>query len=389
MTNKSIIGQIVVFLIFLSLISCENFDWNLKEKPIIRDIQIQYIDSNSCEINIDIEFIKSKKVNPDDVIVVQLYIDTNNLFELSVIKEKVNLGLNKLNLKNLEVNKLYFVKIIVRNQIGETRSKFIEFHTINSGGLPSLNSLESSLMNDNSSFLRGKIYDTGTSTITSKGFCYSTSNDPTILNLVTSVSGTSIGNFSKTVTDLSSNTTYFFRAFAVNSSGVAYGDVLSFQTTLTPPFIGKNYQGGIIAYVDSSGLHGIIAAPFDQIDSPWGCVGSFIACVDANDGNQNTIDILNSCAEFGIAAKNCSDLELNGFIDWYLPSIQELNYLYDSRSLIGGFITSGSGLIWGETFYWSSTESTLNYSRFINFVGGYSSSEIKSATCHVRAVRKF
>ena len=106
MTNKSIIGQIVVFLIFLSLISCENFDWNLKEKPIIRDIQIQYIDSNSCEINIDIEFIKSKKVNPDDVIVVQLYINSNNLFELSVIKEKVNLGLNKLNLKNLEVNKL-------------------------------------------------------------------------------------------------------------------------------------------------------------------------------------------------------------------------------------------------------------------------------------------
>ncbi|MBK6346528.1 MAG: hypothetical protein IPF68_11435 [Bacteroidales bacterium] len=50
---------------------------------------------------------------------------------------------------------------------------------------------------------------------------------------------------------------------------------------------------------------------------------------------RTLIDILAGCAEAGIAARICGDLVLNGFSDWYLPSIDELNKLYQNRARIG------------------------------------------------------
>ena len=47
------------------------------------------------------------------------------------------------------------------------------------------------------------------------------------------------------------------------------------------------------------------------------------------------------------ACKACDQLEENGFNDWHLPDKDELNKLYLSRTLIGGF---------PEKKYWSSTE---------------------------------
>ena len=64
-------------------------------------------------------------------------------------------------------------------------------------------------------------------------------------------------------------------------------------------------------------------------------------------GNQNTIDIVTGCADAGTAARICSDLVLNGYSDWYLPSKDELNLLYTNHVAIGGFVVGD---------YWTSTE---------------------------------
>ena len=43
----------------------------------------------------------------------------------------------------------------------------------------------------------------------------------------------------------------------------------------TPKVIGQNYGGGIIFYVDGTGQHGLIAAPYDQSSGAlWGCNGT-------------------------------------------------------------------------------------------------------------------
>jgi hypothetical protein len=88
--------------------------------------------------------------------------------------------------------------------------------------------------------------------------------------------------------------------------------------------------------------------------------------------------------EFMITNKSwCDILELNGFDDWYLPSLDELNKLYLSKDLIGGF-TDGD--------YWSSSEYTNNYVWIWYFEPyGYGQEDIgnKNNFSYVRAIRSF
>lgn len=73
----------------------------------------------------------------------------------------------------------------------------------------------------------GTITSDGGSTITERGFCWSTSPNPTTSDSKVTASGT-IGSYSATLTSLSNNTTYHVRAYAINANGTVYGNDLTF-----------------------------------------------------------------------------------------------------------------------------------------------------------------
>ncbi len=79
----------------------------------------------------------------------------------------------------------------------------------------------------NSATVGGSATGTG---ITSKGICYSTSQNPSIAGPVVS-SGTGSGSFSSDLSGLQSATLYYARAYATNSAGTAYGNQISFTTS--------------------------------------------------------------------------------------------------------------------------------------------------------------
>ena len=144
--------------------------------------------------------------------------------------------------------------------------------------------------------------------------------------------------------------------------------------------------GGIVFYVDASGLHGLEAAPADQSSEvPWGCYGKHIYGADGlavGTGAQNTADILAGCTESPIAAEIAHTYSLNGYTDWFLPSRDELNLLYLQKLVVGGFATGGR--------YWSSTEYGSDEAWYQNFGDGRQDYvNGKGSPWRVRAVRAF
>lgn len=111
--------------------------------------------------------------------------------------------------------------------------------------------------------------------------------------------------------------------------------------------------GGIVIYLDNTGNHGIEVAPVDLGPvSSWGCFGKTFVGATATAigaGKANTIAILNNCADQGIAARVAADYSLNGYIDWYLPSKDELQAVWSMASGINFVGFSNLKTYWAST----------------------------------------
>jgi len=79
----------------------------------------------------------------------------------------------------------------------------------------------------------GTISIDGGTPITARGVCWSTSQNPTVSLSTKTSNGTGAGSFTSSLTELSSSTTYYVRAYATNIFGTSYGNEVSF-TTNTP-----------------------------------------------------------------------------------------------------------------------------------------------------------
>jgi uncharacterized protein (TIGR02145 family) len=90
----------------------------------------------------------------------------------------------------------------------------------------------------------GNVTAQGSLEVTERGVCWSTSQNPTIVDSHTS-DGTGTGSFVSILSGLTSGTAYFVRAFATNNAGTAYGDELTFTTTSGQFVCGDvvNYEG--------------------------------------------------------------------------------------------------------------------------------------------------
>jgi hypothetical protein len=154
-------------------------------------------------------------------------------------------------------------------------------------------------------------------------------------------------------------------------------------------FYGLYYQGGIIFYVDASDGSGFVSATEDQsMGADWGCSGTNLPGAEGlnlGDGEQNTLDILANCADPDIAAEICSLLDLNGYDDWFLPSIGELQTMRlrigQAADNIGGFVND---------WYYSSSETNTNSVYAQLFTDGFvANNRGKGESDPIRAIRAF
>lgn len=136
---------------------------------------------------------------------------------------------------SLQPNTYYYVRAYAENTEGISYSNQIKFQTKGTPQLPTVETGTTNNIQATQADVVGNITNLGNvSTITQYGHVWSTHNTPTTNDNKTSLgTTTTIGSYHSTMTGLTSNTTYYVRAYATNSVGTAYGNVIKFKTGST------------------------------------------------------------------------------------------------------------------------------------------------------------
>ncbi len=166
--------------------------------------------------------------------------------------------------------------------------------------------------------------------------------------------------------------------------------------------VGDFAQGGIVFWVDETGQHGLVCAKLDL--SSWvrwfaGTYGVTGATGDGPfSGEANTLIIISSHAAIGnngndYAARSCNELQITegekSYGDWYLPSLVELELMYQNKATIDATAIANSGTALDNNSYWSSFESGTNLAWSLNFINGSVKTTDREVFYPVRSIRAF
>lgn len=129
----------------------------------------------------------------------------------------------------LAANTPYFVRAYVTNVKGTVYGNQVSFTTLQEQ-LPTLTTSGITNITQTTAKAGGNVTSQGSSAVTERGVCWSTSQNPTISNDHLA-SGAGTGTFTTDIGGLSPATPYYVKAYAKNTAGTAYGDQQSFTTT--------------------------------------------------------------------------------------------------------------------------------------------------------------
>lgn len=153
----------------------------------------------------------------------------------------------------LVINKTYFVRSYVTNSRGTSYGNEVQFTVTNDNtvtvNLATISIDNATSITQTSATISSTVITDGGATVTERGIVFSTSSNPTLTDTKLTNTGTGIGIFSTNITNLSPSTTYFVRAYAINSKGAAYSNQISFTTSALASFI--SYKNDIAPILSS------------------------------------------------------------------------------------------------------------------------------------------
>ncbi|GGZ77018.1 T9SS type A sorting domain-containing protein [Algibacter mikhailovii] len=151
---------------------------------------------------------------------------------------KQNVSVFSVNLSDLKSNTTYYARAFATNNFGVSYGNEISF--LAPEGLPQIITDSFTNLTAISVRLNGEVTDEGTNNFIKRGICWSnTTFTPTIDNDNLENAGGK-GDFFIDVTSLFPNTTYYYRAYAINDLGITYGESLTFQTKTGIPQLSIN-----------------------------------------------------------------------------------------------------------------------------------------------------
>jgi len=177
---------------------------------------------------------------------------------------------------------------------------------------------------------------------------------------------------------------------------------ISWEDRGTPYTIGDFAHGGIVFWLDETGQHGLVCAKQDQSAGVRWYAGSYGNTRAYGDGplagEMNTSIIISAHIAIGddgetYAARICNELQVTEggktYGDWYLPSKEELNLMYQNKTTIDGTAVANGGSAFASDWYWSSTEHSSNFAQAQHFSSGNHVNYSKYDANWVRSIRAF
>jgi len=153
------------------------------------------------------------------------------------ITDQGGIGTFSFTLNGLQPGTTYFVKAFAVSQLDiatvdpTVYGDQLSFTTL-SLQLASISTLSITSVTSVSATCGGNITSDGGASVTARGVCWSTSQNPTIADSRT-FNGTGVGSFTSSITGLIPVTTYYFRAYATNAVGTVYGTQVYISTPAT------------------------------------------------------------------------------------------------------------------------------------------------------------
>jgi len=237
-------GSQVFLLGFLLIISSScNTEVESKSLPVLTTVEISKITQNTATSGGIITSEGGLKVTARGVC---WSLNPNPTINDSITKDSVGIGEFTSNISTLIANMTYYIRAYATNSKGTAYGNQVSFKTAS----PIILGTETpTTITMNSAISGGNISTDDGLTITARGVCWSTHKQPTINDNKT-IDGVGIGTFSSKMTGLIRNTTYYVRAYAINSSGTSYGNIQSFITSI--------WDGDTISDIDGNVYHTVI-----------------------------------------------------------------------------------------------------------------------------------
>ena len=142
-----------------------------------------------------------------------------------------NLDYYTLTMTGLQKATGYHVRAYIKtNTFGVVYGEDKSFATLSDPSAPAVKTKQVNNITTNTAVCLASVDSDGGSPVTERGVCWNTTGEPTINDMHQS-NGTGVGEYTVEMTGLSGNTTYYVRAYAINSLGVGYDGVVTFTTS--------------------------------------------------------------------------------------------------------------------------------------------------------------
>lgn len=133
----------------------------------------------------------------------------------------------------LEKSTKYYYRYEFYNGYNLMWTEIFNFTTTDQQDKPTVETVEATNITMTTATVEGNVTNDGGSAVTERGICYSIYENPTLSDSVR-LAGTGIGRFYCEMSNLTNATTYYIRAFATNSEGTSFGDVITIRTVEHP-----------------------------------------------------------------------------------------------------------------------------------------------------------